>query len=139
MTGTGKVSAAATTARPYIQRALTDEEVRESVKSAFQAVRDVYGELLGDRKMTHLASRVVTDEDIQDNLRTALAELRNAADRLQGKQDAHRRGRFLVFIGLALVALFNPVTGPGTRKWIMSKVGGGGGDDYAYSTGNGSA
>jgi hypothetical protein len=137
MTATDRVTAAAFSARPYVQRAITDEELRESVKSAFQAFRDVYGELVGDRGISRVASRLASDEDVQDNLRTAIAELRNAADRLQAKEHESRKGRIFVALGLMLLVLFNPLTGPGTRKWIKSKLFGGG-DDYAYATGNGS-
>ena len=38
-------------AKPYVQRALQDEELREDLKSAFSAARGVYDELLGGRVM----------------------------------------------------------------------------------------
>jgi len=132
-----KVASAAFTARPYVQRAITDEELRENVKSAFKAAREVYDELLGDRGVTRVATRLASDEDIQENLRTAIGELRRAADRLQDKHEERHRARFVVLLGTVLLVLFNPVTGPGTRKWIKSKLFGGG-DDYSYTSGNGS-
>jgi hypothetical protein len=131
-----RVASAAFTARPYVQRAITDEELRENVKSAFKAAREVYEELLGGRGVSQVASRLASDEDIQENLRTAISELRHAADRLQNKGRERHRARILVFLGFVLVVLFNPMTGPGTRKWVKSKLGGG--DDYSYSSGNGS-
>ena len=62
-------------ARPYVERALKDEEVRENVKSAFLAAKDVYNELLGGRGATAVAVRAATDEDIRERLRDAVEKL----------------------------------------------------------------
>ena len=37
-------------ARPYVERALTDEELRQNVRNAFESARDVYTELVGRRE-----------------------------------------------------------------------------------------
>ena len=52
--------------KPYLTRALQDEEVRENVKNAIATARDIYDELLGGRSTTAIATRVATDEDIQE-------------------------------------------------------------------------
>ena len=82
---------------------------------------------------TGIATRVATDKDIQDELRSAISELRNAADRVQGKAEEERAGRnsALLLIGIVLGILFNPFTGPATRKWLSDKAFGGG-DDFTY-------
>ena len=128
-----RVSGAASNARPYVERAVSDPELRENVKAAFVAARDVYDELLGNRSVTHVATRVATDKDIQDRLREALDELRTAADRVQGKKQHSGRNTTLLLAGIALGILFNPVTGPATRKWLADMVFGGG-DDFSYET-----
>jgi hypothetical protein len=33
--------------RPYVERAMKDEELRKNMKDAFDAARDVYNELIG--------------------------------------------------------------------------------------------
>ena len=132
-----KVSDAATNAKPYIDRALHDEELRDSVRNAYESARSVYNELAGKRGVTGVASRVATDKDIQDELRTTIAELRKAATRVQGKEErAGKSGGGLLLIGLVLAALFNPLTGPQTRKWLSDHVFGGG-DDFTYKGGSG--
>ncbi len=118
--------------RPYVERALQDEEVRENLKEAFAAARQVYGELLGNRGATGVAQRVATDKDIQDNLRRAVEELRSASDRVQGKEDHSTRNRMLLLAGITAGILFNPKTGPQTRKWLMDKVSGAD-DIYDYT------
>jgi hypothetical protein len=131
-----RVSDAADTVKPYVQRALKDEELRDNVKSAFEAARDVYNELFAGRGMVPIATRVATDKDVQDNLRSAVDELRNAADRLRGKEEHGTRNTFFLLIGIAIGVLFNPVTGPATRKWVSDKVFGSS-DDFTYqSSGN---
>ena len=122
--------------RPYVERALKDEELRHDLMSAFHAAKEVYNELLGDRGMTGIASRVATDEDIQKNLKQAIDDLRHAADRVQGKEDHGTRNTMLLLTGLTIGILFNPVTGPATRTWLRDKVLGGG-DDFTYGSNSG--
>ena len=133
-----RVSGAASNVKPYVERAVNDAELRENVKAAFTAARDVYDELLGNRGVTTVATRVATDKDIQDKLKEALDELRTAADRVQGKKQHAGRNATLLIAGIALGILFNPVTGPATRKWLADMVFGG--DDFTYDNpgGNGS-
>jgi hypothetical protein len=133
-----RVSDTAGNVKPYVQRAVQDEELRENVKAAFQAARDVYDELLGNRGVTTIAARVATDKDIQERLRDAVDELREASERIQGKKEQHGgRNTTLLLAGIALGILFNPLTGPSTRKWLSDVVFGGD-DDFSYSGGGNS-
>lgn len=111
--------------KPYVTRALQDEEVRENVKHAIATARDIYDELLGGRSTTAVAARVATDSEIQDNLKIAIDDLRKAANRVQGKKEHSSRNGTLLIAGIALGILFNPVTGPATRQWISDKLLGG--------------
>lgn len=134
-----KVYDAAGNVKPYVERAMADEKLRDDVMSAFGTARELYNELIGGRGAVTLATRVATDEEIRDKLKDAVDDLRNAAERLQGKKDHGSRNATLLVAGLALGILFNPVTGPETRKWLKDMIGGGsdefGGD---YSSNNGS-
>jgi hypothetical protein len=119
--------------RPYVDRALRDEELRESLKEAFTTARGIYDELIGNRGAIGVAQRVASDKDIQENLKKTVEELRSAAERLQGKEDHTARNRLLLLAGITIGILFNPLTGPQTRKWIADKVLGGGDYDYDYA------
>jgi len=133
-----RVSDAANNAKPYLDRALHDEELRESVRNAYSSARTVYDELVGRRGVTGVATRVATDKEIQDELRSTIAELRRAAGRVQGRQERKGRAGGLLLIGIVLGILFNPMTGPQTRKWLSDRLFGGE-DDFTYQGGNGSA
>src|SRR5919204_742247 len=65
-------------ARPYVERALTDEDLRNNLRNAWESAREVYDELIGRRGAIPVATRVATDKDIQDRLRDAIEELRQA-------------------------------------------------------------
>jgi hypothetical protein len=111
--------------KPYVTRALQDEEVRENVKHAIATARDIYDELLGGRSTTAVAARVATDSEIQESLKSAIDDLRKAANRVQGKKEHSSRNATLLLAGITLGILFNPVTGPATRQWISNKLLGG--------------
>src|SRR5262245_63263660 len=96
-------------ARPYIERALTDEDLRENIRNAFDSAREVYNELLGGRGAIPLATRVATDKEIHDGLRDDIDELREAADRVQGRKDHSARNTTLLLTGITLGILFNPI------------------------------
>lgn len=123
----------ADTMKPYVDRALHDDDLHDNLKEAFKAARDVYAELLGNRNLTATAVRAATDKEIQDNLKKAVDELRTAANRIQGKEDHGTRNTMLLLAGITAGILFNPMTGPQTRAWLMEKVTGESSDDYSYS------
>jgi hypothetical protein len=127
--------------KPYVQRALQDEELRDNLRSAFDTARDVYDELIGKRGVTGVATKVASDKEIQDQLRSAIDDLRSAASRIQGNEGHKSRNSTLLLAGIALGILFNPMTGPETRRWLKDKVFGEE-EEFGYgggsSSGNGS-
>ena len=136
-----RVMYAADTAKPYLGRALRDDEFRENLRAAFAAARAIYEELGSHRGFSSVASSVATDEDIHANLRRAIKELRQAADRLQQREEESRSHAFrnlaMLVGGVAIGVLFNPFTGPITRRWVKGKVAGTTGGLHADSSPNG--
>jgi hypothetical protein len=115
------------TMRPYIERALTDEEFRKNVREAVDAARGIYGDMSKSKSLTQSASKLASDKDVQRNLQRALAELTDAADRVQGKKGRKKHGkrnRRLILMGVIVGALYNPWTGAQTRGWLLDKIAG---------------
>ena len=85
--------------------------------------------------------RAATDKEIQENLKKTVEELRTAANRIQGNEGHKGRNSTLLLAGIALGILFNPMTGPETRRWLKDKVFGEE-EEFGYgggsSSGNGS-
>jgi hypothetical protein len=135
-----KVADVAGTAKPYVERALHDDELRDHVKQAYTAAREIYDQLIGPRGVTGVASRFAGDHELQDNLRTTIDELRQAANRLQGKRTGHGGRKLLLLVAAVAGLLFNPITGPETRRWLKHKLFGNGefGFEDSGQSGNGS-
>ncbi|MFL5958863.1 MAG: hypothetical protein ACJ75G_01145 [Gaiellaceae bacterium] len=138
-----RAAAAAAGARPYVERALRDKELRDNVRNAYTSARSVYEELASRRKVSDAASRLAGDKDIQNELRNAIDELRNAAGRVQAvKRQSTEPGRaarngLILLVGIALGILLNPITGPAVRRLLARKLFGSG-NGFQYQ-GNGSA
>ena len=119
--------------KPYVERAIKDEEFRDNLKNAFVAARGVYDELMGPRGVSGKAVRVASDKELRDNLRSAIDELRNAADRIQSGPS--HKGRNLLLVSGIL--LFNPITGGDARRWLKESVFGED-DEFGYQGNSGS-
>ena len=133
-----KVYDAAENVKPYVERAMSDDKLKADVLSAFSTAKELYNELMGSRSAATMASRVATDDEVRDKLRAAIDDLRSAADRLQGRKEHHGRNTTLLITGIALGILFNPVTGPETRRWLRKHLFGGGEDQFGYEPGGNS-
>ena len=136
-----RVADAAANARPYVERALRDKELRDNLRSAYSSARAVYDELSSRRRMSDAASQLAGDKDLQDEIRSAIDEIRNAAGRVKDvKRGASEPGRatsngLLLLAGIVLGLLLNPITGPALRRVLGRKLFGGG-DGFVYQ-GNG--
>jgi hypothetical protein len=117
-----RVWQAADTAKPIVDRALHDEELRDNVKRAVVAAREVYEDLVGPRSMTGIAHRIATDGEIQENLRLSVEELRRAAKRFQAHETHRARNTMLLFAGITIGFLYNPWTGAETRRWLKEQL-----------------
>ena len=139
-----RVADATSHVRPYVERAIRDEELRRNVKDAYTSARALYDQLLTRNDVSHVATKLVSDEDVQTQLRNVVTQLRSAAGRVQSAQEETKkasqrsaRTTVLLIAGIAVGLLVNPLTGPSLRGWLKKKLFGGKGDDFVYHEGNG--
>src|SRR5688500_14015602 len=117
-----KITGTDDTARHYVERIARDEDLHDHVKKAYDSARKIDDELIGPSGPTGMAFKVAKDKDLQDELKKAVEELRKAGVRAQGRSSHGARNMTLLLAGIALGVLFNPATGPDTRKWLRDKV-----------------
>jgi hypothetical protein len=92
---------------PYVQRLIEDEELRDSLRDAFEAARGAYSRATGNGKGAVKA--VTSDKKVQKDLRSAAESLRDVSEQLKAprKRKKSRLGRLILFslvaAGIALV------------------------------------
>jgi hypothetical protein len=104
---------------PYVQRLVEDEELRESLKNAFEAAKGAYGRATGNGKGAVKA--VASDKKVQKDLRKAAENLQEASERLRApKKRKGGLGRLLLigFVG-AVIAL---AVSEGARKAVLDAL-----------------
>jgi len=105
---------------PYVQRLIEDEELRESLRNAFEAAKGAYGRATGNGKGAVKA--VSSDKKVQKDLRTAAESLREASERLKApkKRKKSRLGRLILFalIGGAIAL----VVSEDARKTVLDAL-----------------
>ncbi|MET0562678.1 MAG: YtxH domain-containing protein, partial [Gaiellaceae bacterium] len=60
---------------------------------------------------------------------------RSAANRIQGQEGHKSRNSTLLLAGIILGILFNPMTGPETRRWLKDRIFGED-EEFGYGGGN---
>ena len=84
---------------PYVQRLIEDDELRDSLRDAFEAAKGAYGRATGNGKGPVKA--VTSDNKVQKDIRKAAESLRDASERL--RKPPKRKERLGRLILLALV------------------------------------
>jgi hypothetical protein len=105
---------------PYVQRLVEDEELRDSLRDAFEAARGAYTKATGNGKGAVKA--VTSDKKVQKDLRSAAESLRQASEQLRGpkKRKKSRLGRLVLFALVAgVVAL---VLSEDARKTVLDAL-----------------
>jgi hypothetical protein len=105
---------------PYVRRLIEDQELRDSLRNAFEAARGAYGRATGNGKGPVKA--VTSDKKVQKDLREAAESLREASEQLRAprKRKKSKLGR-LILLGLvgAAIAL---VLSEDARKTVMDTL-----------------
>ncbi len=102
---------------PYLKRIMEDEDLRESVRDAFESARDAYERLSSNGSVIDTA---IDDKKVHKDLKATAENLREASVRLRGKQKERHWGRLLV-IGLAGAVLALALS-EGLRKSVLDRL-----------------
>lgn len=84
---------------PYVQRLIEDEDLRDSLRDAFEAAKGAYDRATGNGKGAVKA--VTSDKKVQKDLREAAESLREASERLRKPQK--KKGKLGRILLLAIV------------------------------------
>jgi hypothetical protein len=102
-TSRARSAATAASSNPYLRRIVEDEDLRDSVVTAFDAARDAYERLSSNGSVIDTA---IDDKKVHKDLKTAAENLRDASNRLRGQEKQRRWGRILLIaIAGAVLAL----------------------------------
>jgi hypothetical protein len=80
---------------PYVQRLIEDEELRDSLRSAFTSAKKAYGRINGKGP-----AKAFEDKKVQRELKDAATSLKDAADSLRGSKKRKGRKRRLLLVGI---------------------------------------
>jgi hypothetical protein len=93
---------------PYVQRLVEDDDLRENITQAYDAVRDAYGRL-SNGKAPHKA--IFDDKKLQRDLRDAADNIREATIALRDGPKRKKGGfgklLFVTFVGAGLALAFS--------------------------------
>jgi len=89
-------AARSASSNPYVRRVIEDEDLRNSVKEAFDAARHAYQRVANGKAPV---KALTEDKKVQRDLRTAAQSLRDASEHLRGKRRRRSRGK-LLFVAL---------------------------------------
>jgi len=104
---------------PYVHRLIEDEDLRESLKDAFEASKRAYGRATGNGKGTVKA--VTGDKKVQKDLRKAAENLQEASERLREKRK--RKGGIGRLLLIAIVgAVIALAVSEGARKAVLDAL-----------------
>jgi hypothetical protein len=103
---------------PYVRRIIEDEELRASVKEAFDAARHAYQRMSNGKGPV---KALTDDKKVQRDLRTAADNLKEASDRLKGKRKKRHPFRKLLLIGI-VGAVLAIALNEGLRKAVLDRL-----------------
>ena len=104
---------------PYVRRLMEDEQLRASVKEAFDAARHAY-QRMSNGKGPYRA--LTEDKKVQRDLRSAAENLKEASERFQGKRKKKRHPLRKVFVIGIVGAVLAIALNEDLRKAVLDRL-----------------
>lgn len=111
-----KGSAAVETGKPYVQRVIQDEDLRDNVRTAFDAAQDAYKRLSNGKSPQ---KALLDDKKLQKDLKQAASALRDAGQALSEGPKRKKKGGVG---GALLLVLVGAGVAVGVSESLRSKV-----------------
>jgi hypothetical protein len=105
---------------PYVQRLIEDEELRDSLKDAFEAAKSAYGRATGNGKGTVKA--VTSDKKVQKEMRKAAENLQEASERIRSKPKRRKGGIGRLLVIAIVGAVIALAVSEGARKAVLDAL-----------------
>jgi hypothetical protein len=105
---------------PYVQRLIEDEELRDSLKDAFEAAKGAYERATGNGKGTVKA--VTSDKKVQKDLRKASESLQEASERLRNKPKKRKGGIGRLLLLAVIGGIVAMAVSEGARKAVLDAL-----------------
>jgi hypothetical protein len=103
---------------PYVKRFIEDQELRASVREAFEAAKHAYQRMANGKGPV---KALTEDKKVQRDLRTAAENLREASERIKGKRRRRHTFRNLLLVatvgGVLAIALNEDL-----RKAVLDRL-----------------
>jgi hypothetical protein len=102
---------------PYVNQLISDDELRDNLRTAYESARKAYGRINGKGPVKALTE----DKKVQKELREAAGSLRDAAETLRGANRTKKRGGrklMLVLVGAGLALALSE----GLRKKVLDAL-----------------
>jgi hypothetical protein len=104
---------------PYVRRLIEDEELRENIRTAFEAAKGAYARMSNGKGP---AKALMDDRKVHRDLRVAAESLRDASQQLRGRSTGRRfglgRALLVAILGAALVLILSE----DARKLVLDKL-----------------
>lgn len=104
---------------PYVQRLVEDDELRDSLRDAFEAAKGAYGRATSASKGPVKA--VTSDKKVQKDLREAAESLKEASERLR-KPPKKKSGLGRVLLVALIGAVIALALSEGARKAVLDTL-----------------
>ena len=102
---------------PYLQRLVEDEDLRDSLRTAYESSRKAYGRMSNGKGP---ATALLDDKKTQKELREAVSSLRDAAETLRGAKKKRRGPKLLVLLVVGAVGAM--VASEGLRNKVLDAL-----------------
>jgi hypothetical protein len=111
---------AAETARPYVQRLIEDEDLRDTLREAVNAAKDAYERMSNGKGP---AKAIMEDKKVHKDLRVAAESLREASESLRSRRPKRKRHPLRKLLMLAIIGgILAMVLSEDLRKTVLDQL-----------------